>query len=60
MLKKRILLKISGEALMGETKFGLDVKTISYIANEIKEVYLNNYQICIHRLIKILNQSLKF
>ncbi len=32
---------------MGETKFGLDVKTISYIANEIKEVYLNNYQICL-------------
>jgi len=45
--KKRILLKISGEALMGETQFGLDVKTISYIAHEIKEVYSNNYQICL-------------
>jgi|TARA_B110000438_G_C15707745_1_gene603926 uridylate kinase len=45
--KKRVLLKISGEALMGETQFGLDVKTISYIANEIKEVYSNNYQICL-------------
>ena len=32
---------------MGETQFGLDVKTISYIANEIKEVYSNNYQICL-------------
>ena len=47
MNKKRVLLKISGEALMGETQFGLDVKTISYIANEIKEVYSNNYQICL-------------
>ena len=47
MNKKRILLKISGEALMGETQFGLDVKTISYIAEEIKKVYLNNYQICL-------------
>jgi len=45
--KNRILLKISGEALMGETNFGLDVKTITYIANEIKEVFINNYQICL-------------
>ena len=45
-IKNRILLKISGEALMGDTKFGLDVKTVNYIANEIKEVYDNDYQIC--------------
>ena len=45
--KNRILLKISGEALMGETNFGLDVKTITYIANEINEVFINNYQICL-------------
>ena len=45
--KNRILLKISGEALMGKTQFGLDVKTVSYIANEIKEVYKNNYEICL-------------
>jgi len=45
--KSRILLKISGEALMGKTQFGLDVKTVSYIANEIKEVYKNNYEICL-------------
>ena len=32
---------------MGETNFGLDVKTITYIANEIKEVFINNYQICL-------------
>ena len=45
--KNRILLKISGEALLGDTEFGLDIKTITYIANEIKEVYKNNYQICL-------------
>ena len=45
--KNRILLKVSGEALMGKMNFGLDVKIVSYIANEIKEVYKNNYQICL-------------
>ncbi|PPR44181.1 MAG: Uridylate kinase [Alphaproteobacteria bacterium MarineAlpha5_Bin8] len=45
--KNRILLKISGEALMGKTQFGLDVKTVTYIANEIKEVYKNKYEICL-------------
>ena len=45
--KNRILLKISGEALLGDYQFGLNVKTITYIANEIKEVYKDNYQICL-------------
>ena len=45
--KNRILLKISGEALLGGSQFGLNIKTITYIANEIKEVYKNNYEICL-------------
>ena len=45
--KNRILLKISGEALLGDSQFGLNIKTITYIANEIKEVYKNNYEICL-------------
>ena len=45
--KNRILLKISGEALMGDTSFGIDFKTLNYIAEEIKEIYNNNYQICL-------------
>ncbi len=45
--ENRILLKISGEALLGDSKFGLNIKTITYIANEIKEVYKDNYQICL-------------
>lgn len=35
---KRVLLKISGEALMGESGFGMDPKVINNIAEEIKEV----------------------
>jgi len=35
---KRILLKISGEALMGNQKFGLDSTTVKNICNQIKEI----------------------
>ncbi len=34
---KRILLKISGEALMGDQQFGIDQKPVQMIANEIKK-----------------------
>lgn len=34
---KRIMLKISGEALMGEDPFGINQHTISNIVHEIKE-----------------------
>jgi len=36
---KRILLKISGEALMGDRSFGIDPERISRIADEIAEVH---------------------
>jgi uridylate kinase len=35
---KRILLKLSGEALMGETGFGIDPGTLERIASEVAEV----------------------
>ncbi len=35
---KRVLLKLSGEALAGEQGYGIDPKTITTIANEVKEV----------------------
>ena len=35
---KRILLKLSGEALMGDQPYGLDSKMIDQVASEIKEV----------------------
>jgi len=35
---RRVLLKLSGEVLMGERGFGIDPETVSRIANEIKDV----------------------
>lgn len=42
---KRIMLKISGEALAGEKKTGIDFETIHNIANEIKEVQKMGVQV---------------
>ena len=36
---KRILLKLSGEALKGETSYGIDPQTVQTIAEQIKEVH---------------------
>jgi uridylate kinase len=36
---KRILLKLSGEALMGEQSFGIDPEMLQYVAREIKQAY---------------------
>ena len=36
---RRILLKLSGEALMGSSKFGLDQATLSQIADELIDVH---------------------
>jgi uridylate kinase len=35
---KRVLLKLSGEALMGDRNFGIDQKVVKYIANELKGI----------------------
>ena len=35
---KRILLKLSGEALMGEGKYGISPKTLGTVAQEVKDV----------------------
>jgi uridylate kinase len=44
---KRILLKLSGEALMGSQGHGIDLTVIDKIASEIKEIYENGLQIAI-------------
>ena len=36
---KRILIKLSGEALAGERGVGIDIKTVQNMAQEIKEVH---------------------
>ncbi|MBU0729913.1 MAG: UMP kinase [Proteobacteria bacterium] len=40
---KRILLKVSGEALMGKASFGISSDMLSYVAQELKE--LNSLQV---------------
>lgn len=48
MLKyKRILLKISGEALMGDQKFGHDLGTIERICNDVLTVHKMGAEICL-------------
>ena len=44
---KRVLLKLSGEALAGDNKFGLDTDTVNIIANQVKEISLMGVQIAI-------------
>ncbi|MBQ5773405.1 MAG: UMP kinase [Acetobacter sp.] len=44
---RRILLKVSGEALMGEGSFGVEQKTIERIARDICEVIQERNQICL-------------
>lgn len=39
MKYKTVLLKLSGEALMGEQNYGIDSATVQYIAGEVREVY---------------------
>ena len=44
---KRVLLKISGEALMGDQQFGLHPPTVERIAKEIKKVHDTGVEICL-------------
>ncbi len=43
----RVLLKLSGEALAGEQKYGIDPRTITTIATEIKEVVASGAQMAV-------------
>ncbi|HUK89907.1 MAG TPA: UMP kinase [Blastocatellia bacterium] len=44
---KRVLLKLSGEALMGDKGYGVDAETITRIAAEVKDVHNLNVEIAI-------------
>jgi uridylate kinase len=46
-LYRRILLKLSGEALMGKGEFGIDQKTIKRIAAEVRAVHDMGVQVCL-------------
>ena len=47
MQYKRILLKLSGEALMGTQNYGIDPKRLKEYAEEIKAIVKNNVQVAI-------------
>ena len=46
-LYKRVLLKISGEGLMGDREFGLDLAVMERIANEVQTVRGMGVQVCL-------------
>jgi uridylate kinase len=44
---RRVLLKISGEALMGDREYGLDPEMVTRIASEVKSVHARDVQVCL-------------
>ena len=44
---KRILLKLSGEVLMGEQEFGIDPAFVSELAQEVKQAKDEGWEICL-------------
>ncbi|MAK57253.1 MAG: UMP kinase, partial [Rhizobiales bacterium] len=44
---RRVLLKISGEALMGDGQYGIDVGTVDRIATEISQARQSGVEICL-------------
>lgn len=44
---KRVMLKMSGEVLMGESEFGLDSATVKRVARDIKAVVDSGVEVCV-------------
>ena len=44
---KRVLLKVSGEALMGDGQYGIEVATVDRIAGEVKDALALGTQVCL-------------
>jgi uridylate kinase len=44
---RRILLKLSGEALMGEQAFGIDPETVARMAGEVKAAKESGFELCL-------------
>jgi len=47
MKYKKVLLKLSGEALMGENQYGIDPKTLTSYCQEVKQVIEKDVQVAI-------------
>ncbi len=44
---KRIMLKVSGEALAGDEKFGISPRVLSFLADEIQEIHVLGVQVAV-------------
>jgi uridylate kinase len=44
---KRVLLKISGEALMGDGEYGIDTDTVNRVAKDVKDALKLGVQVCL-------------
>jgi uridylate kinase len=44
---RKVLLKVSGEVLMGDQPYGIDMKTVDAVAEEIAEVVRQGVQMCL-------------
>lgn len=44
---KRVLLKVSGEALMGAGQYGIDVATVGHIAQDVKRAMALGVEVCL-------------
>ena len=45
--RKRILVKFSGEALAGDSGYGIDTKILKYIADEIEDLVRNSIEVAV-------------
>ncbi len=44
---KRVLLKVSGEALMGHKEYGLDAETLARISDDVSKVVASGVEVCL-------------
>ncbi|MDH3743296.1 MAG: UMP kinase, partial [Hyphomicrobiales bacterium] len=44
---KRVLLKVSGEALMGKQDFGIDMAMVGRVAGEVADAVARGTQVCL-------------
>ena len=44
---KRVLLKVSGEVLMGEQPYGIDLKTVAEVAGSVARAHATGVEICL-------------
>jgi uridylate kinase len=44
---KRILVKVSGEVLMGDSAFGIDMETVGAVAQDLKQVADSGVELCL-------------